>query len=32
REKGELGVAALRAMAGHFDPAGRLNRGTLLQD
>ena len=30
--EGELGVAALRAMAGHSDPAGRLNRGTLLRD
>ncbi|MCY1487110.1 putative FAD-linked oxidoreductase [compost metagenome] len=31
-EKGELGMAALKAMATHFDPAGRLNPGTLLQD
>ena len=31
-EKGELGMATLRALAGHFDPAGRLNPGTLLQD
>ncbi|MDF5979251.1 FAD-linked oxidase C-terminal domain-containing protein [Pseudomonas aeruginosa] len=31
REKGELGVAALRH-GRSLDPAGRLNRGTLLQD
>ncbi|OYT96760.1 MAG: FAD-binding oxidoreductase, partial [Pseudomonas sp. PGPPP3] len=31
-EKGELGMAALKAMAGHFDPDGRLNPGVLLQD
>lgn len=29
-EKGELGMAALKAMAGHFDPDGRLNPGVLL--
>ncbi|WP_160287740.1 FAD-binding oxidoreductase [Pseudomonas knackmussii] len=31
-EKGELGMATLRTLAAHFDPAGRLNPGTLLQD
>ncbi|MCY1421034.1 hypothetical protein D9M71_366770 [compost metagenome] len=31
-EKGPLGMAALKAMAVHFDPTGRLNPGTLLQD
>ncbi|SDH43783.1 FAD-binding oxidoreductase [Pseudomonas panipatensis] len=31
-EKGELGMATLRVLAGHFDPAGRLNPGTLLQE
>ncbi|MNP06282.1 hypothetical protein D3C76_982570 [compost metagenome] len=31
-EKGPLGMAALKAMATHFDPAGRLNPGTLLPD
>jgi alkyldihydroxyacetonephosphate synthase len=31
-EKGELGMAALKAMAVHFDPDARLNPGVLLQD
>ncbi|MCP8466674.1 FAD-binding oxidoreductase [Pseudomonas sp. ZM23] len=31
-EKGPLGMAAIKALAGHFDPSGRLNPGTLLQD
>lgn len=30
-EKGELGIAALQAMAKHFDPDGRLNPGVLLE-
>ena len=31
-EKGALGMAAIQALAGHFDPSGRMNPGTLLQD
>lgn len=31
-EKGELGMAALRALSGHFDPERRLAPGVLLQD
>ncbi len=31
-EKGELGMAALRAMAVHFDPERRLAPGVLLED
>ncbi|MBX9914910.1 MAG: FAD-binding oxidoreductase [Pseudomonadaceae bacterium] len=31
-EKGELGMAAIKAMAVHFDPDARLNPGVLLQD
>ena len=30
-EKGELGIAALRALAAHFDPEARLNPGVLLE-
>ncbi|MHC9753570.1 FAD-linked oxidase C-terminal domain-containing protein [Corynebacterium diphtheriae] len=32
REKGELAMAALHSLSRHFDPAGRLNPGTLLED
>jgi alkyldihydroxyacetonephosphate synthase len=31
-EKGPLGMAALRTMARHFDPEGRLAPGVLLED
>jgi alkyldihydroxyacetonephosphate synthase len=31
-EKGELGMAALKALAGHFDPEQRLAPGVLIQD
>ncbi len=31
-EKGEQGMAVLRALAQHFDPDGRLNPGKLLLD
>lgn len=31
-EKGPLGMAALQALAVHFDPQRRLNPGALLQD
>ncbi|SNY52843.1 alkyldihydroxyacetonephosphate synthase [Pseudomonas sp. LAMO17WK12:I10] len=31
-EKGELAIAALRSLSRHFDPAGRLNPGTLLEE
>ncbi len=31
-EKGALGVAALQALARHFDPERRLNPGVLLQE
>lgn len=31
-EKGELGMAALKAMAQHFDPEQRLAPGVLLED
>lgn len=31
-EKGELGMSAIRSMASHFDPDGRMNPGTLLLD
>ena len=31
-EKGELGLAALRTMARHFDPQQRLAPGVLLED
>ena len=31
-EKGELGMAALQALAVHFDPERRLNPGVLLQE
>lgn len=31
-EKGELGMATLKALAGHFDPEQRLAPGVLLQD
>ena len=31
-EKGELGMAALKAMAQHFDPESRLAPGVLLED
>ena len=30
-EKGALGIAALQALASHFDPERRLNPGVLLQ-
>jgi alkyldihydroxyacetonephosphate synthase len=30
-EKGALGIAALQAMATHFDPDQRLNPGVLLK-
>ncbi|MDP3815929.1 MAG: hypothetical protein Q8Q83_12770, partial [Pseudomonas sp.] len=30
--KGELGMATLKALAGHFDPEQRLAPGVLLQD
>ena len=29
-EKGELGIAAMRALFHHFDPQGRMNPGKLL--
>ena len=29
-EKGELGLAAMRALFGHFDPDGRMNPGKLV--
>lgn len=32
REKGELGVGAIRALATHFDPDRRMNPGKLLRD
>jgi len=32
REKGALAMDALQALSRHFDPAGRLNPGTLLQE
>ncbi|MEF9900604.1 MAG: FAD-binding oxidoreductase [Pseudomonas sp.] len=32
REKGELVLDTLQALSRHFDPAGRLNPGTLLQE
>ena len=32
REKGVLAMAALQVLSRHFDPAGRLNPGTLLQE
>ncbi|GLZ85499.1 FAD-binding oxidoreductase [Metapseudomonas resinovorans] len=31
-EKGALGMSALRSLAQHFDPAGRLAPGVLLED
>jgi alkyldihydroxyacetonephosphate synthase len=31
-EKGEQGMAALRALTGYFDPEARLNPGCLLED
>ncbi|MBC9251390.1 FAD-linked oxidase [Pseudomonas alcaligenes] len=31
-EKGELGIAALKSMAQHFDPESRLAPGVLLED
>jgi alkyldihydroxyacetonephosphate synthase len=31
-EKGEQGMAALRALTDYFDPEGRLNPGCLLED
>jgi alkyldihydroxyacetonephosphate synthase len=31
-EKGELGMATLKALAGHFDPEQRLAPGVLIQD
>jgi alkyldihydroxyacetonephosphate synthase len=31
-EKGELGMATLKALAGHFDPEQRLAPGVLLQE
>lgn len=31
-EKGERGMAVLKALAGHFDPEGRLAPGVLIQD
>ncbi|MNG29815.1 hypothetical protein D3C84_1153090 [compost metagenome] len=31
-EKGPLGMAALRTLARHFDPEGRLAPGVLLED
>ncbi|WP_236203782.1 FAD-binding oxidoreductase [Pseudomonas protegens] len=31
REKGPLAIDALQALSRHFDPAGRLNPGTLLE-
>ena len=31
-EKGEQGMAAIRALVNHFDPQGRLNPGCLLDD
>jgi len=31
-EKGALGIAALQALAVHFDPERRLNPGVLLED
>ncbi|RJG13720.1 FAD-binding oxidoreductase [Pseudomonas cavernicola] len=31
-EKGELGMAALRALARHFDPEVRLNPGVLIHE
>ena len=32
REKGPLGMAALRTLSQHFDPDQRLNPGVLLED
>ena len=32
REKGALAMDTLQALSRHFDPAGRLNPGTLLQE
>ncbi|WP_442109120.1 FAD-binding oxidoreductase [Pseudomonas sp. NUPR-001] len=32
REKGALTLDALQVLSQHFDPAGRLNPGTLLQE
>ncbi|MBN6774511.1 FAD-binding oxidoreductase [Pseudomonas granadensis] len=32
REKGALAVETLQALSRHFDPAGRLNPGTLLAE
>jgi len=29
-EKGEAGIAALRALGAHFDPAGIMNPGKLI--
>jgi alkyldihydroxyacetonephosphate synthase len=31
-EKGERGLAALRALAGHFDPDGLMNPGALVSE
>ena len=31
-EKGEQGMGVLRALAGYFDPEGRLNPGCLLEE
>ena len=31
REKGALAIAALHSLGEHFDPQGRLNPGTLLE-
>lgn len=31
-EKGEIGIATLKALCQHFDPEGRLNPGKLLLD
>jgi alkyldihydroxyacetonephosphate synthase len=32
REKGALAMDTLQALSKHFDPAGRLNPGTLLPE